>query len=259
MRLRSARFSPILLFLLSASMAHAQSSSLPAHEGFSVPTLGARQMILVTTPSWDDLAGRIQTYERESDDGPWREVHEAKRITLGSHGLGWGTGLHGGAVGVGPVKREGDNRSPAGVFALGSLYGYAPESEAERFSMPYLSLDSTDECIDDPSSMYYNMIVDRQNVQTVDWNSSERMRRSGKYYEWGVIVLHNSDPRVPGAGSCIFLHVWGGETEPTSGCTSLDREGLLEIMEWLSPNAHPILVQLPETEYATRRSSWGLP
>ncbi len=237
----------------------AQPASAPVHDGFIVPTLGSRQMVLVTTSGWDASSGTVRTFERGSDDDTWLEVHEPMGMTLGSKGLGWGTGLHGAAIGDGPVKKEGDNRSPAGVFTLDMLYGYAPESEAERFSMPYLPLDSTDECIDDPSSSYYNKVVDRKNVRTVDWKSSERMNRSGKYYEWGIIVGHNSDPRIAGGGSCIFLHVWGGATEPTSGCTSLDKDGLLEIMEWLSPTAHPILVQLPESEYQARREAWSLP
>lgn len=216
-------------------------------------------MILVVTPLWEDPRGTIRTFERAGDLDPWREVFDDRGMTLGAKGLAWGTGLHGSVLGPGPVKREGDNTSPAGVFSLGLLFGYAPESEAGRFSMPYLPLDSTDECVDDPSSTYYNMIVDRDNVKTIDWNSSERMRFSGKYYEWGVVVRHNSDPRSAGGGSCIFLHVWGGMDAPTTGCTSLDKDGLLEIMEWLSPSAHPVLVQLPQAQYETLRDLWQLP
>ena len=247
----------VLLTCISFVMASAQPGKAPVHEGFRVPTHAARQMILVITPDWDALGGTIRTFERAGAAEPWLAVHEPRAMTLGSTGLAWGSGLHGPRPG--PIKREGDNKSPAGVFGLDMLYGYAPESEAERFSMPYLPLDSTDECVDDPSSMYYNMIVDRKNVARVDWKSAERMRFSGKYYEWGVVVRHNMDPRISGEGSCIFLHVWGGSDEPTSGCTSLDRDGLLEIMEWLSPDAHPVLVQLPESEYTALQKSWGLP
>jgi D-alanyl-D-alanine dipeptidase len=139
------------------------------------------------------------------------------------------------------------------------LYGYASAQAGLRFSMPYLALDSTDECIDDPSSMYYNMIVDRSNVRTVDWKSSERMRFQGKYYEWGVVVDNNMDPRLAAGGSCIFLHVWGGSDSPTSGCTSLDRDRLLKIMTWLDPVNHPVLVQLPQAAYDQLAGSWELP
>ena len=237
--------------------ATAQSAKSPAHQGFTVPTIDARQMILVITGDWDSIGGTIGTFERVSASDTWLPVHEARAMTLGSAGLAWGIGLH--ERRPGPVKKEGDNTSPAGVFSLEMLYGYAPEPEADRFSMPYLPLDSTDECVDDPSSAYYNMIVDRKNVQQVDWKSAERMRFSGKYYEWGIVVRHNMDPRLPGGGSCIFLHVWGGSDAPTSGCTSLDKDDLLEIMEWLTPSARPILVQLPESEYVVLKESWDLP
>ena len=216
-------------------------------------------MVLVVTPSWDDVTGTIQTFERENRTSEWHPVYGPSEISLGSKGLAWGTGIHGGALTPGPVKREGDLKSPAGAFRLASLYGYAPEAMAQRFSMPYLSLDSTHECIDDPSSMYYNMIVDRANVRNVDWKSSEWMRFQGRYYEWGVVVEQNTDPRVAGGGSCIFLHVWGGSASSTSGCTSLDRDGLLRIMDWLSPAGRPVLVQLPLVEYERLKEEWHLP
>jgi len=45
---------------------------------------------------------------------------------LGRAGLAWGLGLHGNPPFPGPIKREGDGRSPAGAFELSSAFGYAP-------------------------------------------------------------------------------------------------------------------------------------
>jgi len=40
-------------------------------------------------------------------------------------------------------------------------------------------------------------------------------------YRLGVFVEHNTKPRRAGFGSCIFLHIWSGPTEPTIGCTAM--------------------------------------
>ena len=223
------------------------------------PLAGSRQLIIVRTPSWESASGTVQTYARTDEDSPWRVVGQQAAMMLGAKGLAWGRGLHGEALGDGPVKSEGDMKSPAGVFSLGAVFGLAPREAGDRFAMPYFALDSTVECVDDPMSRYYNLIVDRRTVSEVDWASSERMRRVGHDYAWGVVVEHNRDPRAPGKGSCIFIHVWGGPTKTTEGCTSLDEGRLLQILEWLRPAERPVLVQLPEPESQRLRTAWRLP
>lgn len=223
------------------------------------PLAEARQVIVVSTAAWDSAVGVVHTYERESASAPWKLVGGPMAMVLAEKGLAWGTGIHGGALSDGPVKREGDRRSPAGVFSLSAVYGYAPESEASQFAMPYIATDSTTVCVDDPRSVYYNMIVRKTNVSSIDWIHAERMFFSASYYRWGVVIDHNQDPRIPGDGSCIFIHVWGSPTETTTGCTSLREEDVLKICRWLRPNARPVLVQLPQQEYDRFRSVWDIP
>lgn len=226
--------------------------------GFRDPLSRSRQLVVVRTATWDSSGGTLVAYER-SPDGHWKALGDPYAITIGSAGLGWGTGLHGSTLGAGPVKREGDKRSPAGVFALSAVYGNAGATEMSDLAMPYIPLDSTTVCVDDPRSRYYNQVVDRSNVAEKDWSSAERMRSNGPWYRWGVIVDHNANPRIPGDGSCIFLHVWGYAGEPTTGCTSFAEEDLVRLLRWLRPAAHPVLVQLPDAEYARFKDAWDLP
>ena len=101
-------------------------------------------------------------------------------------------------------------------------------------------------------------MVDARQIKA-DWRSYEIMRRQDDQYRLGIVVEHNADPVVPGQGSCIFLHVWAGSGIGTSGCTAMAAENLEEILHWLDPQAHPVLIQLPEAVYSHYRKSWALP
>ena len=70
-----------------------------------------------------------------------------------------------------------------------------------------------------------------------------------------------ADPQfsIPGAGSCIFLHVWRAADQGTVGCTAMAHDALEELIIWLNPDAEPRLVQLPAAERATWRAAWALP
>jgi Uncharacterized protein conserved in bacteria len=85
------------------------------------PLDGARQVVVVTSEGWDASRGRLQAFER-GDDG-WQPHGDAFEVALGRSGSAWGVGLHPAPAGDGPRKREGDGRSPAGVFAIGEAFG----------------------------------------------------------------------------------------------------------------------------------------
>ncbi|HTQ41808.1 MAG TPA: L,D-transpeptidase family protein [Polyangiaceae bacterium] len=213
------------------------------------------QALVVTTPSWTDFSGTMTQFERSSN-GAWTAVASPIAVTVGETGLGWGRGLHGELTPPGcsgPTKAEGDGRSPAGVFTLGSVYGDTQGAG----SFPYTLITPSLRCPDDPASSYYNEIVD-ENLVTPDWNSAEVMLRTDGLYHWVVFVNHNSSPRTPGGGSCIFIHVWGGPTAPTVGCTSLDGTALQTVLAWLKPQ-QAVEILLPQPVYAAVRNMWQLP
>lgn len=172
--------------------------------------------------------------------------------------MAWGGDLPPG--GSGPVKREGDGRSPAGVFPITALFGDgAAASEVGRSArLPWFPATPDLKCVDDPSSRYYNRLVDRLRVGK-DWQSCEDMLRQDGRYEIGAVVGYNCDPVLPGAGSCIFLHVWEAPGAPTAGCTAMAREDMLALARWLDGALSPVLVQLPRAVYESVRSDWGLP
>jgi zinc D-Ala-D-Ala dipeptidase len=218
----------------------------------------SRQIILVTTAEWGAVDGEMRLYERDSINDQWRAVGEKIPVVVGHNGMAWGMGLQGGAVGEGPVKQEGDGRSPAGFFNLSWAFGYAPPEQAGDLKLPYVQAVATLECVDDPQSAHYNRIIDRGAVENPDWKSSERMRRDDDQYRWGVVVDHNAQG-ASGCGSCIFLHIWEGPGKGTAGCTAMNSSSMEDLLRRLDAKKRPMLVQLPQVEFERLRKVWGLP
>jgi D-alanyl-D-alanine dipeptidase len=216
----------------------------------------SRQLVLVITKNWDGVKGTLQRFEKKSPGDSWKKIGSAIDVVVGRNGLGWGSGLSGEINGV-PQKKEGDGKSPAGIFRLSAAFGFAAPNEV-HFKLPYRRVTEMLECVDDIHSTHYNSIVDRADFSKPDWNSSEKMRTIDQY-QLGVGVDHNTSPRVPGKGSCIFLHIWKGDGSGTSGCTAMKKSNLEKLVGWLDAAADPVLVQLPENEFQLRRREWNLP
>jgi L,D-peptidoglycan transpeptidase YkuD (ErfK/YbiS/YcfS/YnhG family) len=226
------------------------TGALPTRSGFSIPK-ATKQLVTAIPESWTSTHAQLALWERTATG--WQRVGEDWPAVLGKAGVAWGVGLS--PAGEGAAKKEGDLKSPAGVFAFRSVYGYADDAP-KGWRMPYEQ--STDlECIDDPASEHYTKIVDRKQVAS-DWQSAEDLRREDGVYEWVLDVAHNKDGK-PGAGSCIFLHVWSGPESTTAGCTAMDKSKLEALLARLDPAAQPLYVMLPRSEYNAVASAWGLP
>ena len=158
-------------------------------------------------------------YEKEA--GRWRRVGEVDTVNVGRNGVG--------------KEKEGDGRTPVGVFALKDVYGYG---DVET-KMPFFLAIERVICVDDSRSRYYNRIVDKARVKR-DFGSFEKMRRDADLYRIVVTVGYNEE-RIPGKGSCIFLHVANG-SKATAGCVAMPLEALRRIVAWLDPVRRPVLV-----------------
>jgi L,D-peptidoglycan transpeptidase YkuD (ErfK/YbiS/YcfS/YnhG family) len=180
----------------------------------------------------------------------------ARRRPSTSGATGWGGDPAGQ---VGPVKREGDGRAPAGVFPLGLAFGAADELPPEAKGFPYLHTSSTTYCVEDVRSKYYNQIIDANEVKMTSWERWSEMLRADGLFRWGVVVRQNGPDVQTGAGSCVFLHIWRGRRQATAGCTAMPPEQIQETVRWLDAAAQPVLVQLPEPEYERLHEAWGLP
>jgi D-alanyl-D-alanine dipeptidase len=248
-----------LLAVLGAAIAVADSraQSVEKHPVTSPVPGSARQLVVVTTPTWDTTTGTLWRFTRADAHAPWQPVGASIPVVVGRTGLAWGVGFDADGKGGAPHKHEGDGKSPAGVFPLDTVFGFAPASEMSSVHMPYAQLTAESDCVDDTTSTHYNTVVERGSGP-LDWSSAEHMRKVGQY-EIGVIVGYNAAPPRRGRGSCIFLHIWNGPASYTAGCTAFDRDALRQLIAWLDRTRQPTLVQLPGDEYARLRAKWALP
>ncbi len=245
----------LAILALAAHMGAADSVALPPHARPPIPPL-TRQLIVVRAASWTSVGATLQRFER-SVDGNWQSVGASTPINVGRHGMAWGRGLQ--SIEPGPQKREGDEKAPAGVFALGPAFGYSDHILEGAKSYPYVHIHDRTSCIEDARSRYYNQVIDPAAVTRPDWSVRDKMLRRDGLFRWGIIVEQNAAATVPGAGSCIFLHIWRGRGRGTAGCTTMPPDAIEEIIRWVDPSKRPVLVQLPNSEYARLEADWGLP
>ena len=250
----------ILLCLLTLSVtAQIKKSTPPTPKRSFSESL---QALVVTTEGWNNVTGKAQLFERKTPRAVWKRVGDPFAVVVGRSGLGLGADLPSRSwqdevISLRPpTKHEGDGRSPAGMFPLTFAFGSKTRPVTQ---LPYTELQEFTECVDDVRSNHYNKVVDRMQVGSFDWKSSEKMLAVGEAYERGVFVAYNSYPPKPGDGSCIFLHIWKDANTGTSGCTAMKRPDLESLLAHLDPAKTPYLIQMPIDAYRSQQRSWKLP
>jgi L,D-peptidoglycan transpeptidase YkuD (ErfK/YbiS/YcfS/YnhG family) len=135
-----------------------------------------------------------------------------------------------GGVAAASEKREGDGKSPLGVWPLRRLL-YRPD----RGPLPTTGLETQaitpdDGWCDAPDDPAYN-----RPVQLPYPASTERLWRDDEVYDLVCVLGHNDDPPAPGLGSAIFLHVARPDFRGTEGCVALSRDDLIELLAAAGP------------------------
>ncbi len=236
-------FTIALSLTLSINISHAQQ------------TLHSQQLMIVLTDGWASLQGTLYAFEKHKDKWVLRFTNA---VVVGSKGLGIGDGLVPLTIDGAPIKKEGDLKAPAGIFTIGTAFGYAGYQDARWIKNTYTKAADTVICVDDMHSAHYNTLLNKDSTQS-DWNSFEYMHRKDNYYKWGLFVNHNASPPVAGHGSCIFMHIWQNAHQGTEGCTAMREADILRVLHWINAKRNPLLVQMPKSEYARLAAQYGLP
>lgn len=161
-----------------------------------------------------ECKARFEMYKREANN--WKEIIETQALV--------------GRNGITDNKREGDGKTPKGMYKLGIAFGI---HEVVNTHLNYIRINEKLYCIDDVNSKFYNQMVDITKVKP-DWNSAEHLIDYPIQYEYAIEIKTNPK-NIPGKGSAIFLHCTNGN--PTAGCIAIYKENMVKVLKNLSENA----------------------
>ena len=228
---------------------------LPAR-AFELPA-SSTQCLVGIAENWHSSSATLRLYQKSG--GRWTPDGDAWTSRLGKSGLVWGAGIHPVPPGA-TTKKEGDMRSPSGVFAIGGVWGYEPAIRKHP-GLLYRQVTVRDLWIEDPASPQYNRNVILQHEPATPWEKKQQMKQSDPAHALKLFIAHNAPPKVvPNAGSSIFFHIWrGGGSRATAGCTTMDESRLRNLVSRIDPTRKPLYILLPRDEYEKNRVAWKLP
>lgn len=228
---------------------------LPA-AAFELPA-SSTQCLVGIADDWNTSSATLRLYQKSGsqwkpDGAPWKS-------RLGKNGLIWGLGLHPLPPGA-PAKKEGDMRSPAGVFTLGGVWGYEPTIRKHP-KLFYRRVTPRDLWVEDPASPHYNRNLILEQEPSTPWEKKQQMKQDDPAHSLKLFIAHNAPPKVvPNAGSSIFFHIWRADgTRATAGCTTMEEAKLRSLIARIDPSRRPVYVLLPKAEYDKYRPVWKLP
>ncbi len=225
-------------------------------KGFELP-YESSQCVVGVADSWNSSYVTISFFEKKQ--GVWRGVGDDWKGRLGNKGLVWGRGLHPNTAST-ILKKEGDARSPAGVFDLGGVWGIH-ESVKKQPKTFYRKVSSRDLWVEDPTSEHYNRFLTLPHEPATTWEKKAQMKQNDYPHSLKMFIAHNAPPKVTaGGGSSIFFHIWRRDgASATAGCTTMKEDKLRWLIAAVDPGRRPLYVLLPHTEYEKLKPLWKLP
>ena len=182
----------------------------------------AGQLVLVGGTGGSDAL--VAVYARNG--GAWQKVLEAKGL-IGKNGLG--------------KTREGDAKTPVGVFRFTKAFGIAPDPGCR---IPYTQVDDSHYWVGDPASPFYNTFVSTRDQSGFDAKESEHIVEYVKPYQYCLNISYNEEGK-PGLGSAIFLHCIG--TKPyTGGCVAIPEADMKRFLTIVQPDCRIAIASLDD-------------
>ena len=129
-------------------------------------------------------------------------------------------------------KKEGDKKTPKGLFGIGKLY-----FRKDRIKKPETKIKCTEIkknmgwCDDVNYPKKYNSLI-----KTSSKVKHEKLYRSDHKYNLLVPIKYNYKKKVVGQGSCIFFHLTH-DYKATAGCIALKKKDFLIMLKLINKNS----------------------
>jgi L,D-peptidoglycan transpeptidase YkuD (ErfK/YbiS/YcfS/YnhG family) len=141
-----------------------------------------------------------------------------------------------GRSGVTRNKREGDGATPAGSWALLSLWARRGRLSLAGARLPIRFTHRCDLWCDDRSSQLYN-----RRLLAPSRLSHEELWRADHLYDVVGVLDYNIKPRALGRGSAIFFHVATDDLQPTAGCVALRARDMARLLPRLASGVRLVI------------------
>jgi len=180
------------------------------------------QLLVVYNYQQENYSATLVALEKKGGD--WALKFDTKEVGIGKNGFAPSL-----------AKREGDGKSPTGIFRLGKLYTYEKELKT---LLDYQETTADDKWIDDPNSTDYNTHV----TGFTTAKSYENLLLSNDAYKYCMVIEYNTNPIIKGKGSAIFFHLAVKKPYFTAGCVAIDEENMKLMVNWLDPKLNPTII-----------------
>ena len=144
-----------------------------------------------------------------------------------------------GSQGITYQKREGDNKTPAGLYSFTLAFGLKTDPGA---FLNYRKITENDYWIDDINSPYYNTWVNSSD--TPGDYTSEKLIEHDISYNYALNINYNPDC-TPGLGSAVFLHCYNGSGS-TTGCIAIPEKNMKTLVKEVDSSTHILIVPKEE-------------
>ena len=131
-----------------------------------------------------------------------------------------------GKKGLTNKKKEGDKKSPKGIFNIEDLYYRKDKINKPNTSLKCIPIKKNmGWCDDINNKKYYNKLIKiKKNIK------HEKLFRKDNKYDLLVPISYNRKRRVIGKGSAIFLHLTNNYNK-TDGCIALKKSDFLILLK----------------------------
>ena len=136
-----------------------------------------------------------------------------------------------GKNGVTKDKKEGDKKTPKGIFEIENLY-----LRKNRIKKPLTLL----KCIEIKKYMGWcndiNFPKKYNKLFKIDKKvKHEKLERKDYRYDFLIPIKYNFNKPITGMGSCIFIHLTK-DYKPTAGCVALKEKDFLILLKLIKKN-----------------------
>lgn len=202
----------ILTFVTGINLAAAQSTTPQWIQNLAVKN-NANQIFVVAqigekTTAWISM-------HVKDPKGEWQQIMTTPGF-IGKNGLG--------------KEREGDNKTPVGVFHFNFAMGIADDPNC---LIPYVKVDNNHYWSGD-ANYKYNQFVDIRDYPNLNTEDSEHIIDYNPHYTYALNISYNEEGKS-GLGSAIFLHCFGPFKTWTGGCVSIPTEKMKFVMQNVTP------------------------